>query len=49
MPTINQLVRKAALRNSEEQSPALGLPTASRRVHSRVHDDAEEANSALQS
>ena len=45
MPTINQLVRKGrASETTEEQVAGLaGLPPASRRVHPRVHHDAEEA------
>ena len=36
--------QRPRFRNSEEQVAGFaGLPAASRRVHSRVHDDAEEA------
>src|SRR5580658_8415279 len=36
--------QRPRFRNSEEQVAGFaGLPPASRRVHSRVHDDAEEA------
>ena len=45
MPTINQLIRKPRhpkpVRN--KVAGAEGVPAAPRRLHPRLHDDAEEA------
>jgi hypothetical protein len=46
MPTISQLIRKPRPRQrpTARQVPALaGLPAEARRLHPRVHHDAEEA------
>ena len=44
MPTINQLVRKGRqmLEEKINGSGSEGVPAETRRVHSRLHDDAQE-------
>ena len=45
MPTINQLIRKPrGAKPKRNKVPALQrLPAEARRLHARLHDDAEEA------